>query len=53
MPVCRGLRKEGYGQKDVHLLLKSVVLSKLICGLSIYAASKAYLVVMDCFLEMP
>ena len=27
--VIRGLRKEGYRQKDVDLLFKSIVLSKL------------------------
>ena len=51
MFVIRGLRKEGYGQKDVDLLFKSIVLSKLTQGLSIYGASKADLVVMSCFLK--
>ena len=46
--VIRGLRKEGYGQKDVDLLFTSVVLTH---GLSFYGASKAGLVVMDCFLK--
>ena len=49
--VIRGLRKDGYGQRDVALLLKSLVLSKLTYGLSIYGASNADLVVMDCFLK--
>ena len=47
--VIRGLRNEGYGQKDVDLLFISIVLSKLTHGLSIFGASKADLVVMDCF----
>ena len=46
--VIRGLRKEDYGQKDVDLLLKSIVLTY---GLPFYGASKADLVVMDCFLK--
>ena len=46
--VIRGLRKEGYGQKDADLLLKSIVLTY---GLSFSGASKADLVVMDCFLK--
>ena len=46
--VIRGLRKEGYGQKDVDLFI-SIVLSTLTHGLSIFGASKADLVVMDCF----
>ena len=45
----RGLRKEGYGQKDFYLLFISIVLSKLTHGFSIFGASKADLVVMDCF----
>ena len=49
--VIRGLRKEVYGQKDVDLLINSTVLSKLTYGLSIYGASKADLVVMDCSLK--
>ena len=48
MFVIRGLRKEGYGQKDADLLFKSIVLTY---GLSFYGASKADLVVMDCFLK--
>ena len=46
--IIRVLRKEGYGQKDVDPLFKSVVLTY---GLSFYGASKADLVVMDCFLK--
>ena len=46
--VIRGLRKEGYGQKDADLLFKSIVLTY---GLSFYGAGKADLVVMDCFLK--
>ena len=46
--VISGLRKEGYGQKDADLLFKSIVLTY---GLSFYGASKADLVVMDCFLK--
>ena len=49
--VIKGLRKEGHGQKDVDLLFKSIVLSKLTYGLSIYGASNADLFVMDCFLK--
>ena len=49
--VIRGLRKEVYGQKDVDLLINSTVLSKLTYGPSIYGASKADLVVMDCSLK--
>ena len=48
MFVIRGLRKDGYGQKDVYLLFKSIVLTY---GLSFYGASKADLVVMDCFVK--
>ena len=48
MFVIRGLRKEGYGQKGVDLLFKSIVLTY---ALSFYGASKAGLVVMDCFLK--
>ena len=49
MFVIRGLRKEGYGQKGVDLLFKSIVLTY---GLSFYGASKGPdLVVMDCFLK--
>ena len=48
MFVIRGLRKEGYGRKGVDLLFKSIVLKY---GLSFYGASKAGLVVMDCFLK--
>ena len=51
MFVIRGLRKEGYGQKDVVLLFKSFALSKLTYGLSIYGTSKADLVVLYCFLK--
>ena len=47
--VIRGLRKGGYGHKDVALLLKSLVLSKLSYGLSIYGAINADLVVMVAF----
>ena len=46
--IIRVLRKEGYGQKDVDPLFKSVVLTY---ELSFYGASKADLVVMDCFLK--
>ena len=49
--VIKGLRKEGHGQKDVDLLFKSIVLSKLTYGLSIYGTSKADLVVMDFLLK--
>ena len=49
--VIRGLKKEGHGQKDVDLLFKSIVISKLTYGLSIYGAGKADLVVMDCFVK--
>jgi len=45
----RGLRKDGYGQKDVALLFKPLVLSKLTYGLSIYGAINADLVVMVAF----
>lgn len=34
--VIRGLRKEGYNQKEIDLLFKSLVLSKLTYGLSVY-----------------
>ena len=51
MFVIKGLRKEGHGQKDVDLLFKSIVLSKLTYGLSIYGTSKADLVVMDFLLK--
>jgi len=47
--VMRGLRKDGYGQKDVALLFKPLVLSKLTYGLSIYGAINADLVVMVAF----
>ena len=49
--LIKGLRKEGHGQKDDDLLFKSIVLSKLTYGLSIYGASKADLFVVDCFLK--
>ena len=48
--LIRGLRKEGYGQKDDDLLFKSIVLSKLTLDLWC-AYSKADLVVMNCFLK--
>ena len=38
--VIRGLGKEGYGQDDLDLLFKAVVLSKLTYGLSTYGASR-------------
>ena len=47
--VIRGLRKEGYSQEEINLCFKAVVLSKLVCGLSVYGASIADLNIIQCF----
>ena len=49
--VIRSLRKEGYNQEQIDLFFKSVILSKLTYGLSVYGACNAELNVVQSFLN--
>ena len=49
--VIRSLRKEGYNQEHIDLFFKSVILSKLTCGLSVYGACNSELNVVQSFLN--
>ena len=49
--VIRCLRKEGYQQPDVDYVFRSIVLSKLTCGLPIYASSIPELTTVQNFLQ--
>ena len=49
--VIRSLRKEGYIQEHIDLFFKSVILSKLTYGLSVYGACNAELSVVQSFLN--
>ena len=49
--VIRSLRKEGYNQEHIDLIFKSVILSKLTYGLSVYGACNAELNVVQSFLN--
>ena len=49
--VIRSLRKEGYNREHIDLFFKSVILSKLTYGLSVYRACHAELSVVQSFLN--
>ena len=49
--VIRSLRKEGYTQDEIDHLFNSIVIPKLLYGLSVYAASVSELTVIQRFLK--
>ena len=50
MTVLKTLRKEGYSQREIDHLFKSLVLPNLVYGLSVYGVSEAKLTTVQCFL---
>ena len=49
--VIRSLRKDGYTQDEIDHLFNSIVIPKLLYGLSVYAASVSELTVIQRFLK--
>ena len=49
--VLRTLRKVGYRQREIDHLFKTLVLPKLVYGLSVYGASEAELTIVQGFLD--
>ncbi|CAB4001893.1 Hypothetical predicted protein [Paramuricea clavata] len=48
--VIRSLRKEGLCQRELNLLFNSLVISKILYGLSVYGSSTPDLYTVQCFL---
>ena len=49
--ILRTLRKEGYCQAELDKLFSTIVLPKLMCGISVYGSSPPELTTIQCFLD--